>query len=53
MDVGEFSRDFMNAFSIDAEALGGGKSFAGDFQQDALKDRSRQIAKGRVKLLLT
>src|SRR6202047_191259 len=39
--IGEFSRDFMNASGVDAEALSGGKGFAGDFQQDALEDRCR------------
>jgi hypothetical protein len=39
--VGKLGCDFMNAFGIDAEALIGGKGFAGDFQQDALEDRSR------------
>ncbi len=29
--VGKFSRDFMNAGSVDAEALIGGQGFAGDF----------------------
>ena len=39
--VGQFSRDFVNASGVDAEALVGGQGFAGDFQQDALEDRSR------------
>ena len=37
----KFSRDFMNACGVDAEALIGGQGFAGDFQQDALEDRFR------------
>jgi hypothetical protein len=31
VDIGEFSRDFMNAFGVDAKALIGGQGFAGDF----------------------
>ena len=34
----KFSRDFMNAGSVDAETLIGGQGLAGDFQQDALED---------------
>ena len=37
--IGKFSRDFMNAGGVDAEALSGGQGFAGDFQQDAFEDR--------------
>jgi hypothetical protein len=31
VDIGKFSRDFMNAFVVDAKPLIGGKGFAGDF----------------------
>ena len=31
VDIGKFSRDFMNAGSIDAEALIGRQGFAGEF----------------------
>jgi hypothetical protein len=31
VDIGKFSRDFMNAFVVDAKTLIGGKGFAGDF----------------------
>jgi len=44
--IGKFRRDFMDASGVDAEALRGGKSFAGDFQQDALEDRCRHGRSG-------
>jgi hypothetical protein len=37
VDVGQFSRDFVNAFGVDAEALVGGQGFAGDFEQNAFE----------------
>jgi hypothetical protein len=30
--IGQFGRDFMNAFGVDAKALFGGQGFARDFQ---------------------
>ncbi len=44
--IGKFSRDFMNASGVDAEALSGGKGLAGDFQQDAFEDRCRHGRSG-------
>ena len=37
--IGQFGGDFVNAGGVDAEALVGGQSFAGNFQQDAFEDR--------------
>src|SRR5262249_1062599 len=39
--IGQFSRDFVNTQRIYAEALGCGQGFAGEFEQNAFKDRSR------------